>query len=123
MKLILSYNVVHSARSIVLGYQSIPKIKRGSFRGRREEKWRSFRGRFGDHFRAGDHFGGCTVPYFRRERSDDRKRVCCSQANENKAYVQLFFGGGGVGGLNKYRGKCETGYPSFIGLHYNQTSQ
>ena len=32
-------------------------------------------------------------------------------------------GGGGGCGLNKYRGKCETGYPSFIGLHYNQTSQ
>ena len=24
--------------------------------------WGSFRGRFGDHFRVGDHFGGCTVP-------------------------------------------------------------
>ena len=22
----------------------------------------SFRGKFGDHFRVGDHFGGCTVP-------------------------------------------------------------
>lgn len=31
--------------------------------------------------------------------------------------------GGGVRGLNKYRGKCESGYYSFIGLHYNQTSQ
>ena len=49
--------VVHFARSIVLGYHSIPKIKWGSFRGRREEKWGSFRGRFGDHFRVGDHFG------------------------------------------------------------------
>ena len=29
----------------------------GSFRGRQEEKWESFRGRFGDHFRVGDHFG------------------------------------------------------------------
>ena len=38
--------VVHFARSIVLGYHSIPKIK-----------WGSFRGRFGDHFRVGDHFG------------------------------------------------------------------
>ena len=28
-----------------------------SFRGRQEEKWGSFRGRFGDHFRVGDHFG------------------------------------------------------------------
>ena len=53
---------MHFARSIVLGYHSIPKIKWGSFRGRREEKWGSFRGRFGDHFRVGDHFGGCTVP-------------------------------------------------------------
>ena len=25
--------------------------------------------------------------------------------------------------LNKYRGKCESGYYSLIGLHYNQTSQ
>ena len=24
----------------------------------------SFRGRFGDHFRVGDHFGGCTDPCF-----------------------------------------------------------
>ena len=48
---------MHFARSIVLGYHSIPKIKWGSFRGRREEKWGSFRGRFGDHFRVGDHFG------------------------------------------------------------------
>ena len=32
----------------------------GSFRGRQEEKWGSFRGQFGDHFRVGDHFGGCT---------------------------------------------------------------
>ena len=45
---------MHFARSIVLGYHSIPKIKWGSFRGGREEKWGSFRGR--------DHFGGCTVP-------------------------------------------------------------
>ena len=29
-------------------------------RGRREEKWGSFPGQFGDHFRVGDHFGGCT---------------------------------------------------------------
>ena len=28
-----------------------------SFRGRREDKWGSFRGRFGDHIRVGDHFG------------------------------------------------------------------
>ena len=41
---------------------------RGSFRGRQEEKWGSFRGQFGDHFRVGDHFGvgiisgGCTIP-------------------------------------------------------------
>ena len=59
---------MHFARSKVLGYHSIPKIKWGSFRGRREEKWGSFRGRreekwgsfrgrFGDHFRVGDHFG------------------------------------------------------------------
>ena len=48
---------MHFARSIVLGYHSIPKIKWVSFRGRREEKWGSFRGRFGDHFRVGDHFG------------------------------------------------------------------
>ena len=45
---------MHFARSIVLGYHSIPKINWGSFRGRREEKWGSFRGQFGDHF------GGCT---------------------------------------------------------------
>ena len=37
---------MHFARSIVLGYHSIPRIK-----------WGSFRGRFGDHFRVGDHFG------------------------------------------------------------------
>ena len=41
---------MHFARSIVLGYHSIPKIKWGSFRGRREEKWGSFRGRY--HFRV-----------------------------------------------------------------------
>ena len=41
---------MHFARSIVLGYHSIPKINWGSFRGRREEKWGSFRGQFGDHF-------------------------------------------------------------------------
>ena len=35
---------MHFARSIVLGYHSIPKIKWGSFRGRREEKWGSFQG-------------------------------------------------------------------------------
>ena len=29
----------------------------GSFRGRQEEKWGSFRDQFGDHFRVGDHFG------------------------------------------------------------------
>ena len=64
---------MHFARSIVLGYHSIPKIKWGSFRGRREEKWGSFRGRFGDHFSVGDHFGvgiisgavhGLQVPLF-----------------------------------------------------------
>ena len=48
---------MHFARSIVLGYHSIPKIRWGSFWGRREEKWGSFRGRFGDHFRVEDHFG------------------------------------------------------------------
>ena len=41
---------MHFARSIVLGYHSIPKIKWASFRARRKEKWGSFRGRFGDHF-------------------------------------------------------------------------
>ena len=50
-------NVVHFARSIVLGHHSIPKINWGSFRGRREEKWGSFRAQFGDHF------GGCTIPF------------------------------------------------------------
>ena len=35
------------ARSIVLRYHSIPKINWESFLGRREEKWGSFRGRFG----------------------------------------------------------------------------
>ena len=45
------------ARSIVLGYHSIPKINWESFLGRREEKWGSFRGRFGDHFGVRDHFG------------------------------------------------------------------
>ena len=39
---------MHFARSMVLGYHFIPKIKWGSFRGRREEKWGSFRDR--DHF-------------------------------------------------------------------------
>ena len=47
----LKFNVVQFNRSIVLGYYSIPKIY-----------WGSFRGRFGDHFRVGDHFGGLTVP-------------------------------------------------------------
>ena len=50
-------NVVHFARSIVLVYHCIPKINWGSFRGLREEKWASFRGRFGYHFRVGDHLG------------------------------------------------------------------
>ena len=36
---------------------STPRSNWGSFRRRREEKWGSFRGRFGDHFRVGDHFG------------------------------------------------------------------
>ena len=39
---------MHFARSIVLGYHSIAKINWGSFQGRREEKWRSFWGRY--HF-------------------------------------------------------------------------
>ena len=51
---------MHFARSIVLGYHSIPKINLGSFRGRREEKWGSFRGQFGGSFRGRDHLGGCT---------------------------------------------------------------
>ena len=51
---------MHFARSIVLGYHSIPKINWESFLSRGEEKWGSFRGRFGDHFGVGDHFGGCT---------------------------------------------------------------
>ena len=38
-------------------YHSIPRINWGSFRGRREEKWGSFRCRFGDHFRVGGHCG------------------------------------------------------------------
>ena len=56
---------MHFARSIVLGYHSIPKINWESFLGRREEKLGSFRGQFGDHFGAGasfrgrDHFRGC----------------------------------------------------------------
>ena len=33
--------------SSVAEYHSIPKINCGSFRGRLEEKWGSFRGRFG----------------------------------------------------------------------------
>ena len=41
----------------VTEYHPIPRINWGSFPGRREEKWESFRGRFGDHFRVGDHFG------------------------------------------------------------------
>ena len=47
---------MHFARSIVLGYHSIPKINWGSFLGRREEKWGSFRGRFGDHLGVREHF-------------------------------------------------------------------
>ena len=47
-------NVVHFARSIVLGYHSIPKINWGSFRGRCEK---SFPGRSEDHFNVGHHFG------------------------------------------------------------------
>ena len=43
----LSYDVVLFARSIVLGYHCITKINWRSFQGRREEKWGSFRGRFG----------------------------------------------------------------------------
>ena len=46
----LSYDVVHFARSIVLGHHSIPKINWGSFLGQRKEKWRSFRSRY--HFGA-----------------------------------------------------------------------
>ena len=41
-------NVVHFARSIVLGHHSILKVNWESFRGRHEEKWGSFRGRY--HF-------------------------------------------------------------------------
>ena len=37
-------NVVHYNGSVVLEYHSIPKIDWESFRGRREEKWRSFQG-------------------------------------------------------------------------------
>ena len=58
--------IVHFTRSIVLGYHSIPIINRGSFRGRGEDRETgiisgsvSFRSRFGNHFRIGDHFGGC----------------------------------------------------------------
>ena len=42
---------MHFARSIVLRYHSIPKIKWGSFRGRHHF------GLVWDHFRVGDHFG------------------------------------------------------------------
>ena len=120
---------MHFARSIVLGYQSIPKIKRGSFRGRREEKWRSFRGRFGDHFRAGDHFGvgiiseAVQFPIFGGREATTGNASGVRRLTRTRLMHSFFRGGGGVGGLNKYRGKCETGYPSFIGLHYNQTSQ
>ena len=74
-------NVVHFARSIVLGHHSIPKINWGSFRGRCEEKWGSFRGQFGDHFRMGDHFGGCTIPFSGRGKvsGDSEGRVAESQ--------------------------------------------
>ena len=30
----------------------------------------SFRGLFGDHFRVGDHFGGCTVQFKLRVRKE-----------------------------------------------------
>ena len=45
--------------------------------------------------------------------------------DQNKVYAQFVLGGGGRGGggLNNYSTKCESGYYSFIGLHYNQTSQ
>ena len=93
---------MHFARSIVLGYQSIPKIKRGSFRGRREEKWRSFRGRFGDHFRAGDHFGvgiiseAVQFPIFGgREATTGNASAVRRLTRTYKAYAQLFFFGGG----------------------------
>ena len=56
---------MHFARSIVLGYHSIPKIKWGSFRGRREEKWGSFRGRFWDHFGVGIISGAVQAKYQR----------------------------------------------------------
>ena len=42
----LIINVVHFARSLVLRYHSIPKINKGSFRRRCEEKWGSFQGRY-----------------------------------------------------------------------------
>ena len=42
----LTFNVVHFAGSIVLGYHSIPKVNSGSFRGRRGEKWGSFWARY-----------------------------------------------------------------------------
>ena len=59
-------------------YHSIPRINWGSFRGRREEKWGSCRGRyhFGvdlgiiqgwGSFRGRDHFGGCTDLGFSQE--------------------------------------------------------
>ena len=44
--------VIHSP---MFNHHSI--IPLGSFRGRQEVKWGSFRDQFGDHFRVGDHFG------------------------------------------------------------------
>ena len=69
-----SYDVVHFARSIVLGYHSIPKINLGSFRGR-----------FVDHFTVGDHFGVGTISggvlYFRNSihtfMYEVQKKKCC----------------------------------------------
>ena len=65
---------MHFARSIVLGYHSIPKINLGSFRGR-----------FGDHFTVGNHFGVGTISgavlYFRNSTHtfmyEVQKKKCC----------------------------------------------
>ena len=47
----------HSAHLLLDPFEPPKVLFHPTFRGRREEKWWSFRGRFGDHFRVGDHFG------------------------------------------------------------------
>ena len=74
-----SYDVVHFARSIVLGYHSIPKINLGSFRGR-----------FVDHFTVGDHFGSGPFRGVYCTFETVNTLSCMRYRKKNVAFVVLF---------------------------------